>query len=305
MGSSAAVYSKHLSNFAFGLYQDLGKTLVRFIAPEVPTGIGHGQFKMFDDKNAFQIHDTLRALGGENRLIEFAATDPFFNLKPRGLRIGIDDKERTDAGDYQTALEEAKVKTLVSSSVISHENDVYVAALAGLTPVSGAGVWSNTTVDPIEELDVSIAAIATATGTMPNRMVFDLASWVIFRNHPLVKARAPIVSPIGVTPSQAAMMTINPGIDIRVGVLSKDTKKFGAARNVTSIMGGNVLIFFSQDSPTQYDPSFMKTFCKTAAMVDSVFQYRDEDRNSDMYKTNWEDDLQVISTLLAARILLS
>ena len=40
-------------------------------------------------------------------------------------------------------------------------------------------------------------------------------------------------------------------------------------------------------------------------MLPNTCQYREEGRNSDMYKTNWEDDTQVISTALAKRITLS
>jgi hypothetical protein len=306
MGSSAATRNTHLSNYAFGIAQDLRSALAEFISPQVPTGTSSGQFKKFDDKNAFQIHDTLRAMGGENKVIQFAATDPTFNCQPRGLSIGIDDAERNKAGEEgQRQLEEAKVKTLVSTSVISHEATVFAAALAGLTAVGGMGVWSNAAIDPVAQLDEQIEAIATATGMMPNRIVFGLGAWRVFRNHTLVKARQPGAELIGVTGEQAARMTLNPGIEIRVGILSKDTTKFGAAKNAVNIVGSEVLIFFNQNSPTQYDPGFMKTFTPRLNSVDSVFQYREEGRNSDMFKTNWEDDTQVISTALARRITLS
>lgn len=306
MGSSAATRNSHLSNYAFGIAQDLRSSLAEFISPQVPTGTSSGQFKKFDDKNAFQVFDTLRAMGGENKVIQFAATDPTFNCLPRGLSIGIDDAERTKAGeDGQRQLEEAKVKTLVSTSVISHEATVFAAALAGLSAAGGVGVWSNAANDPVADLDAQIEAIATASGMMPNRIVFGLGAWRVFRNHALVKARQPGAELIGVTGEQAARMTLNPGIEIRVGILSKDTTKFGATKNAVNIVGSEVLIFYNQASPTQYDPGFMKTFTPRLNSVDSVFQYREENRNSDMYKTNWEDDTQVISTVLAKRISLS
>lgn len=306
MGSSAATRNTHLSNYAFGIAQDLTSALARFFSPLVATGTSSGQYKKFDDKNAFQVYDTMRAIGGENRIIEFAASDPHFNCQPRGLAIGIDDAERSKAGEAgQTQLEEAKVKTLVSTTVLSDEKTVFDTVLAGVSAVGGKGVWSSDDVDPVDELDEQIEAIATATGLMPNRCVFGLGAWRVFRNHAKVKARQPGATLMGVTTGDAARMMLNPGIDIRIGLLSRDTKKFGAAAAKVNLVGGQVILFYNQDNPTQYDPGFMKTFTPRAGAIDSVVQYRDDGRNSDMYKTNWEDDNEVISTLLAKRIELS
>ncbi len=306
MSTSAATRNTHLSNYAFGIAQDLRSALANFIAPQVPTGTSSGQFKKFSDKNAFQIYDTLRAIGGENKVIQFEATDPSFNCNPRGLSIGIDDHEKNKAGEAGLSqLQEAKVKTLVSSVTLGHENDVITAALNGLTAVASKGVWSNSGNDPVAEIDEQIEAIATATGMMPNRIVFGLGAWRVFRNHTLVKARQPGAELIGVTNEQAARMMLNPGIEVRVGILSKDTTKFGKDASKTNIVGAEVLLFYGNDNPTQYDPSFMKTFTPRAGAIDSIMQYRDEGRNSDMFKSNWEDDIQVVSTLLAKRLSIS
>lgn len=306
MGSSAATRNTHLSNYSFGIAQDLRSSLAEFIAPQVPTGTSSGQYKRFSDKNAFQVYETLRAIGGPNKRIQFAADDPFFNCQPRGLEIGIDDAERNKAGPSgERQLEEAKVKTLVSSSVISHENNVVTTALGGLTAVSGKGVWSSSSNDPVAEIDEQIEAIATDAGMMPNRIVFGLGAWRVFRNHPKVIARQPGAQLIGVNEGQAAKMMLNPGVEIRVGILSKDLRKLGAAASKVNIVGAEVLIFFNQDSPTQYDPGFMKTFTPRVGAVDSVMEYRDESANSDMLKTNWEDDVQVVSTILARRLTIS
>lgn len=305
MGSSAATRNTHLSNYAFGIAQDLRSALADFLAPQVPTGTASGQFKKFSDKNAFQVYDTARAIGGPNRRIEFEAEDPFFNARPNGLAIPIDDHERSKAGDAQAQLEEAKVKTLISTSVLSHEAHVFGKVLDGVPPVGGLGVWSNQDKDPVEELDEIIEQIATSTGVMPNRLVFGIGAWRVFRNHPKVKARQPGAELIGLTTDQAARMTLNPGIDIRIGLLSRDTKKFGGGRNVQNITGAHLLLFYNQDTPTQFDPGFMKTFTPRANMVDSIMEYRDDNNNSDVFKTNWEVDVQVISQLLVRRIDLS
>jgi len=306
MPASAATRNVHLSNYAHGIAQDMQSALADFLAPQVATGTAQGQFKKFNDKNGFQTYDTLRALGGPNRRIEFGATDPFFNCRPNGLAIAIDDHERSKAGvGADRQLEEAKVKTLISTSVLSHEAAVFAKVKADVSAVGGKGVWSDADVDPITELDEQIEAIAIDTGRMPNRMVIGLGAWRILRNHPKVIARQPGATLIGITTSEAARMMLNPGIDIRVGLLGADTKKFGAGRTVQNIVGADIFLFFNEDAPTPYDPGFMKTFTPRVGAVDSVMEFRDEDNNSDVYKTNWEVEMQVVSTLLVRRITLS
>lgn len=305
MGSSSATRNAHLSNYGLGIYQDLRSTLAEFIAPRVGTGLASGQYKAYNEKNAFQVFETLRAMGGPNTRIQFDATDPFFNCVPRGLEIAIDDAERTKAGDdNQRSLEEARVKTLVSSTVLSHEKVVFTKANS-ITAVAGKGVWSNAGNDPIAELNAEITAIATRTGMMPNRMVIGLGAWNVIREHALVKARL-----VGGEVSELSMekfksLLINPAVDVRIGLLTYDSAKFGKDKAAVNIVGANVLIFFGQDNPNEFDPSFMKTFMPKASAIDSVMQYRDEKNNSDCFKTNWEDDVKQISTLLGSRFELS
>jgi len=65
-----------LTNYARGMAQELTSATADFIAPEVPVGTTVGQYKSFDDGNAFQVLETQRALGGDAKRIEFQTTDP-------------------------------------------------------------------------------------------------------------------------------------------------------------------------------------------------------------------------------------
>jgi hypothetical protein len=280
--------------------------LANFIAPVVPVSGSVGQFKKFDDKNAFQTYDTSRAIGGPRRRIEFAATDPTYDCRPQGLEIPIDDHEEKMAGNADPlAIRQAKTRTLVSTGVQSHEAKVFATVAGAVAAVGGKGVWSNASVDPVVELDEQIQAIAIATGRMPNRMVFGLGAWNIFRNHAKVLARQPGAALIGLTTEQAARMALNPAIDIRIGLLSRDTTKFGAAKNAVNIVGGDVYLFYAEQNPTQYDPSFMKTFMPLGDAIEAVREYRENRNASDMLALDWAEDIQVVSTVLVRRITLS
>jgi len=295
-----------LTNYAHGLSQDMASALANFIAPIVPVTGTVGQFKKFDDKNAFQTYDSSRAIGGARKRIEFADADPTFDCRPQGLEIAIDDHEMKQAGiDDPLAVRQAKTRTLVSTGVNSHEAKVFAALEAAVSAAGGVGEWSSVDNDPVADIDAMIEAIAIETGRMPNRIVFGLGAWRIFRNHAKTIARQPGAALIGLTTDQATQMMLNPGISIRVGTLSKDTAKFGKAKNAVNIVGANVYIFYNDDNPTQYDPGFMKTFMPRGDAVQAVREYREERNASDMLALDWAEDIQVVSNSLVRRITLS
>jgi hypothetical protein len=305
MPATAATVNRTLTNYASGFAQDAASALAEFIAPTVPTGVAHGQYKLYSDKNDFQVYDTTRALGGGRKRIEFGATDPYFNCAPQGLEAPIDDHERRLAGDGVLNLQQAKLRTLISAATASHEKKVFDLIKAGKAATGAIGTWSNAANDPVYEIDSQIQAIADEIGRMPNRIVFGLSAWNVFRNHAKVLARQPGAELIGLTASGAAKMMLNPGIEIRVGVISADANKFGAAKSATNIVGGEVFIFFASDAPTQYDPSFAKTFSVEATLVGAVKEYRDESSVSDILAMDWTEHIAVVAAAAGRRITLA
>lgn len=306
MPATAASINRHLTNFASGLSQDRAAALANFIAPIVVTGLASGQYKKYSDKNDFQVLDTARAIGGTRKRIEFAATDPFFNCLPQGLETTIDDHERKLAGDNVTNLQEAKIRNLVGAGVNSHEKRVFDAIKAAKAATGSIGVWSNpANNDPVNDIDSQIEAIALATGRMPNRIAFGIGAWRLFRAHSKVISRQPGAQIIGLQPNQAGGLFLNPNMEIQIGILSADAAKVGAAKNVSNIVGAEVFIFYADDTPNQYDPSFAKTFTTAPGMVDAVREYRDDRAASDVYYVDWSADIQVTAADAGRRITVS
>lgn len=297
-----ANFNGRLTNYAAGLAQDLQSSLAEFFFPTVRTPQANGQYKKFDDKNSFQVYETSRALGNQPNRIKLEATDPFYNCAPQGLQIVIDDAEKEAAGPDVALLEESKIKTLLSATTLSHEDKVITKLKGGVAAVGGGtGVWSNAANDPVAEIDAQIEAIATATGVMPNRIAFGIGAWRVFRNHALVKARQPGAELIGLTPSQAVALMLNPAMELKVGILSKDQTKFGAAKSAVNIVGAEVFIFYNSPTPTIYDPSFAKNFTTLRGSVDSVMTHREEPI-LDVHSVMWSEDPQVVSTALIRRL---
>jgi hypothetical protein len=304
MPASAATINTTLTNYAQGFSQDRANALANFIAPVVATGVAHSQYKRYDEKNAFQIYETDRALGGNRTRIEFNADDPFFNCTPQGLEVTIDDHERAMAGPGEANMVNGKIRTVVDASHLSHENKVFAAVKAAKAATAGIGVWSSSSNDPIADIDSQIEEISNATGMMPNRMVIGLGAWRVLKNHAKVLSRTSGVT-TNVDISLLAGMLLNPNMEIRIGIMSKDTVKFGAAKNATNLVGGEVFIFIGSDNPTQYDPSFAKTFSVDGSLIGAVKEYREERASSDVYAVDWSEDIQVVAAAAGRRITLS
>ena len=298
-----STFQETLKNYAYGVAQDVGSKLADFIAPRVPVGVGTGMFKKFDDKNAFQIYDTSRAVGGKANRINFLSTDGKFDCSANALEISIDDQEREKAGDADSALEEAKTRTLVISACLAREKRVI-----DLMAAASAGTSASCTIasdDPVAKIDEILEGIAIKTGMLPNRMVLGLSAWRKIKNSAKVLGRIQGVKASGVSLSEFAGMLLNPQIDIRVAVLSKDAYKMGKTASKSEFVGDYGYIFHGNDNPTQYDPGFMKTFSVGANSVEAVRMYRDDSSRSDILAVDWSEDVQLISTACAKRITVS
>lgn len=305
MPASAAVINNTLTNYAQGYSQEKAVSLADFVAPVVATGVAQGQFKRFDDADEFIVYNTERAMGAGRTEIHFDADDPFYNCTPNGLKVTLDDHEREKAGDQALNLERAKIRVLINAQRLAREYKVWTAVRANLAAASGVGQWSSATVDPITELDAQIQAITTNIGMMPNRIAFGLGAWVTFRNHPKVIARQPGSAAIGLSTDQAAGMTVNPGIKIAVGTMSVTAGKKGGSKTKSNIIGDEVFLFYAEEQPDQFDPSFAKTFAVDASLVSGVKEFRHADEIGDVYAVDWTEQIQVTSTISARRIALS
>ena len=299
---SEASVNPTLTNYASGVLNDLQSATADFLAPQVQVPATIGQYKAYDDKNAFQTYDTSRGVGGPARRIFMDVSEPTYNCLPQALEITIDDSERDAAGTINPLdLEQAKVKTLVQSSVLSHEKHVYSVA-DDVSAVGGVGVWGSDANDPVDELDAQIEAIAKDTGQMPNAILMGMTAWRRFRSNAKVVAKQPGAALIGLNAGQASAMLVNSAIDIRISTMAFDTTKQGKTRSNSFVNGDDVYIFNRSATPTIYDPSAFKTFVGGRGGVTAVREYRDESSRSDVYAVDWSRDVKLTSAISVKRI---
>ena len=306
---SEASVNPTLTNYASGVLNDLQSATADFLAPQVQVPATIGQYKAYNDKNAFQVHDTSRGVGGPARRIFMDVSEPTYNCLPQALEITIDDSERDAAGTINPLdLEQAKVKTLVQSSVLSHERHVITTVNAAVTAdgttVGGGvmGTWSAAGTDPVVQMDYLIEGIAKATGQLPNAILMGMTAWRRFRNNAKVIEKQPGAALIGLNQGQASAMLINPSMEIRLSTMAYDTAKEGKTRSQAFVNGDDVYIFVRSASPTIYDPSALKTFAGGRGGVSAVREYRDESSRSDIYAVDWSRDVKVTSAISIERI---
>ena len=306
--SSTATVNQVLTAYAQGHANDLmdAQVVANTLCPRVSVVGASGQYKIFDDNNSFQVYATQRGLGGSARRIEFSATDGSYSCNPHALEVTVDDHERERAGNSPLAaslLDQGKIKSVINASALSYAKRIVDYVVANTTAVSDRGNWSNDGIDPVDQVDEQLEALATSVGSSSGiSIVMGLDSWRAFRKHPKVKARCTGVQVQGVSIEQARGLFMLP-IQLVVGVLSYDTAKIGQATKVKDqVLAGHVILNYGLPSPTQYDPSAFKCFTTGTGNIESVRTYRDENARSDVHAIDWSEDIRQTSTLAVKRL---
>jgi hypothetical protein len=280
-----------LLTFSQGVIADWERrnNIAPWMAPEVVVGGGIFHYKDYGKGNAFTRQDMRRAIGGSAKQLAISVADLSDMNREYALEAFIDDQEREYNPVDIGIIEERKISDLVNTAM---NNNLYLALdlMRTLTPVttgtlpgSAAGVWSSTSNDPVNDINLACKFVADNYGVLPNRIYFDSKAWLIYINNPLVRGRFQGVLIQAVTPANAATMWNIP-MDCRVnqGALYEGINN-----------ASNCCIFFGQDGPSQYDTSFMKCFVNIAGRFTRVVSWRDENTSSDKYKLTWYQNIKM------------
>jgi hypothetical protein len=297
-----------LTNYAFGIMQDAQAALAvaNILSPVVATGGATGLYNKFDTTAAFKAYAAAvarRAVGGHATEIGLLSDTANFNIKPNGLRIKMDEFEKTQAGGNLALVEQAKTRTLTINSVIAYLSAIITVIQANVSAEAGKGVWGGANVDPIQELNDLIKAVYLASGMVPNNIVIDFGAWCVLAGNPNVLKRMPGADLASITPTRIQGLLVAPNLKITISESAVLTG--GGLGNASAtrkgIMNGSALAFYNSSMATVDDPSFCKTFSPTAKLFTEVYSYREEP-HFDWFENDWEHDIQVVSSLLCKRI---
>jgi hypothetical protein len=270
--------------------------LGQFIAPNVVVGGGQFFYRDYKTGNAFKTISTLRAMGGPAARLAMDIDDVTDTTAENAVEAFIDDQERINNPLTISQIQRRKVADLTYTSLNNNLRKVMSLARSSTTAVAGVGQWithNDTTVDPIHEIDTQIKTMLDTTGILPNKIYFDAASWLVFRNHPAVLARIKVG--IAIIP-----------VDLLTSLFAIPLTPFiGGGAKYAEAGSKDILIFRSDDAPSTEDASFLKTFVQQEGRFTNVRGYRDENRSSDIYKLLWWQQLRVTGTALAIKFSLT
>jgi hypothetical protein len=306
--TTTATLNHQLTAYAQGHMNDLGSAmeLAERLAPTVPVPGGSGQYKNFDDLNSFQTHNTSRAMGGDAARMEFKATDAYYNTKPQALEVTVDMEEREKAGIDnplgQQLLDEGKVRALLNVTSLGHVRKVSEYVVAQLTAVADRGNWSNTTIDPIDQIDEQLDLISKAVGsTNFLKVTMDITAWRTIRTHPKVKAR---VTGAQATPLTRQQLVDSLAIPVDLGIygIAYNAAALGQTSSKARVLASNVIIHYGMPNPTQYDPSAFKVFTMDRSKITSVRTWQHPSGRYDVHAIDWSEDIKKTSSIAAVRL---
>lgn len=299
---------KDLTSYAFGLMQDIQAALrlANILSPVVPTGGESGLYNLFDDTAAFKAYAAAvarRAIGGHAQEIGFLSETANYNAEPYGLRIKLDEAEKSRAGGDLTLLEQAKTRTLTINSAVSWLSNIVATIKASVAATANLGNWGSANVDPIAEIDQLIKAVYLATGIIPNHVAIDFGAWCVLKSNPNVLKRMPGADVTAVTPLRIQSMLVNPNatVDIVETAVLSGGGLGNASATKLSVLGGSVFAFYNSALATVYDPSFCKTFSPAATLFTEIMTYREEP-HFDWFENDWSGQVVVVASGLCKRI---
>lgn len=255
-----------LNQFAKGLFQSTSSPLADFLAPVVTTGAAEFSIIDYAKRSGFQVPDAKRAIGGDSTAVVTDGERISISLQPYALHDIIDKHEldRATTGEGSRILREARVQNLVSQAGNSRLSETLSVLRAGVA--ANAEVWGASD-DPVADIDSYMEAVTNANGFMPNRVVFSLGAWSIFKNAAAVKGRLTA----GNTKSKDATVMLNdvgslflnPNTVCNVSTSVVDTK-LNAATSKTNALSNEVWIYYASEGANMFDNSAFKTFRVTA-----------------------------------------
>lgn len=250
-----------LNQYAKGLFQKTASPLADFLAPVVPTGAASFSVIDYAKRSSFQVPSAKRAIGGDSTAVVTDGERVNISLQPYALHDNIDKHELDSAttGEGSRILREARIGNLVSQAGNSRLKETLTTLRAGVS--ADAEVWGSSD-DPVVDIDNYMKTIADTIGMLPNRVVFSLGAWVIFKNHAKVTARYPNAKQVNVDMASVGGLFLNPNTQVQLSTVVNDSKLNATTSKSNALTDTNpeVWIYFAEENANLFDASAFKTF---------------------------------------------
>lgn len=294
-----------------------------FLCPIVPVSITDGKYDYHDPKEDMTPASTSRGLGQASTRIQTTVSKRHYSCQSQGLAFEIDEDElaRMRGTGEETAYKQAKVENLINRGLLSYDKRVLdvlesVQATTAITHLETGnalekiGQWSDGSVDPFEQLKALRLWFKARTGLTINKMGFGALAWERMANNPLMRDHIRYNSIDELTEelllkglrldremSPDNILIVDDGYNAALP---------GGEMDARLLAGNDIWLFYSQDTPSQYDPSFAKCFNTAgASFVNQVQSILIPDRHVEASEVVWMDDIQITAPLSGIRIRVS
>lgn len=250
-----------LNQFAKGLFANQSDPIADFLAPPVVTGSANFTINDYGQRSSFQVPNTKRPIGGDSTAVLTDGARVSITLNPHALHDIIDQHEIDQASDGVQLMFEARTRNLINQGANGRLSETLTEARAALS--ANAEVWGASD-DPIADIDGYMETIANSIGILPNRVLFSLGAWSIFKNSTAVKNRITAGNPktkdATVMLNDAGSLFLNPNTQVMLSTAVFDSGKLNATVSKANALSNEVYVFYNADNADMFDGSFAKTF---------------------------------------------
>ena len=271
--------------------------LADLVLPPVPVVRESASFWVYD-KSRFDVPDSKRAPRAEYNRIDWNVTTDNYLCHQYGLEGEIDDQERKNAA----APLDLDVDTteIVTDMVLNNREKRCVdmvtdtSVVTQYTALTGVNKWTDpVNSDPLGVIKTARTTIFAATGYRPNRIVMGYTVFEALKLHPQIKEIIKYTERAIVTAALlAAAFEVE---EVLVGGVLRRTSKAGQADTLADVWGANVLVFYSEKSPSLKRASFGYQLREEDLRV---FRYREDKRDTDVIRVTEKQAEKIVAAQL-------
>ena len=313
MGNQVTAFTSNpmLGGYSAFLARNAIAPLAEFIAPTVPVQTMVGRYKIWNAEKFLTIPDTKRAIGGRAVEITFDGNDGTYDCTPHGIDCPVDILIENEAQMMDVVKKHGSMAAQIAA--MQHEKrviDLLSTVSASVTIKPNKTSSPDDAIDAIDEgIKTVVKAIAWGS-SVGLRVAIGPTAYKIIKNSAPVRGRFTANGSGGTnnpipgftTDSLSKLLMGEP--DVKMSWMVYNSAAPGKTISTSFMLDSDVYIFGAMQTPTEFDPSFMKTFRLDGQwMIPGT--YMREDGRAQVAKFDWTEDVKITNTPACYRITVS
>jgi len=304
--------NSYLTDVSVAYVQSANNFIADKVFPAIPVQKKSDTYAIFDRGDFLRDEMQKRGPGAESAGGGYRVSNDTYSCDVFAFHKDVADQERANADspfapdrDAATFLaQKYLIKRDVQWATDYFTTGVWTGSTTGTDLVGNTDFtkWSDASSTPIEDVLTQAAAIESATGLLPNRLVVNRNVWNALRQHPDIVDRIKHTSTGVVTEQLVAQLMGVEQVLVAAGV--KNTAQEGLSASTSYIVGNSALLCYSAPSPGLYQPSAGYTFLWTGLVGSNAGQaistFRLERNKADRHEIEVSFDHKVVASVLGA-----